>query len=101
VFQHTLQKGKAIHLRCGFSGFHYVICFTAQGGAFDDERFRKDLSEECYLPPLKLVDGGEGTFLETRFEITADNRIRHWLKNDNLADQPAKVTRYAHYDLLR
>jgi predicted GIY-YIG superfamily endonuclease len=75
-----------------------VICFTAQGGAFDDERFRKDLSEECYLPPLKLVDGGEGTFLETRFEITADNRIRHWLKNDNLADQPAKVTRYAHYD---
>lgn len=36
----------------------------------DEEKFLRDISGECYLPPLKLEDGGEATFLETSFKIT-------------------------------
>ena len=63
----------------------------------DEEKFLRDISGECYLPPLKLEDGGEATFLETSFKITRTGRIRHWLKNENLAGAPPKTHRYAHF----
>ena len=63
----------------------------------DEEKFLQDISGECYLPPLKLEDGGEATFLETSFKITPSGRIRHWLKNENLAGAPPKTHRYAHF----
>ena len=34
------------------------------------------------MKPLTLEDGKAGTFLETSFRIT-NNKIEHWLKNDN------------------
>ena len=62
------------------------------------EWFLRDLCGECYLPPLKLEDGGEGTFLETSFRITETNQIQHWLKNVNVAGAAPVTWRYAHYD---
>ena len=58
-------------------------------------RFLADIGSQCYLPPLKLEDGGEGTFLETSFEITGNNQIRHWLKNVNTLGTSPAVWRYA------
>ena len=52
---------------------------------------------ECYLPPLKLEDAGNDTFLETSFRITPDNGIAFWLKNENLAGEEPKIWRYAHF----
>ena len=57
----------------------------------------QNLLDECYLPPLKLEDAGSTTFLETSFRITTDNRIVHWLKNENLPNEDPKVWRYAHF----
>ena len=57
-----------------------VICFYSKNDKWDHENFVKDLTKsECYMAPLKLTDGDEGTFLETSFEVTTGNRIRHWL----------------------
>ena len=75
-----------------------VLCFYASSSNWDEERFLADLCSECYLPPLKLEDGGEGTFLETSFRITKTNRIQHWLKNQNTPGEAPKVWRYAHFD---
>ena len=47
-----------------------------------------------YVAPLRLEDGKEGTFLETRFEIE-NNKIKYWLKNEN--EQETKVWRYNHF----
>ena len=47
------------------------------------------------MAPLKLTDGEDGTFLETSFEVTSGNRIRHWLRNK--ADL-ASNWRYSHFD---
>ena len=74
-----------------------VLIFTARHEAWDGDAFIKGISNECYFPPLTLEDGKEGTFLETSFEITRANRIRHWLKNDNAPGQEPKVWRYAHF----
>lgn len=74
-----------------------LLIFTAENATWDRDGFEKSIGEECYFPPLSLEDGSEGTFLETRFRITATNRIRHWLKNTNeLGDEPT-VWRYAHF----
>ena len=75
-----------------------LLVFYAAGAGWDEERFLKDLCNECYLPPLKLEDGGDGTFLETSYRITKTNRIRHWLKNENAIGRPPKTWRYAHYN---
>ena len=72
--------------------------FYARSSGWDEERFLRDLCGECYLPPLKLEDGGEGTFLETSFRITETNQIQHWLKNVNVAGAAPITWRYAHYD---
>ena len=47
------------------------------------------------MPPLKLVDGKPGTFLENEFEIIAANTVRYWLKNEADANFAWK---YAHAD---
>ena len=39
----------------------------------DTELIRKFEASECYWPPLELEDGGEDTFLETRFKIGENN----------------------------
>ena len=73
-----------------------VICFYAKNGCWDHNKFVQDITKsECYMAPLKLTDGEDGTFLETSFEVTSGNRIRHWLKNK--ADL-ASNWRYSHFD---
>jgi hypothetical protein len=92
----TVHRGSRDH----FAAKRYMddlICVTAHGDGWDRERFLKDLSNECYLPPLRLEDGGEGTFLETSFEVSRTNQIRHWLKNENKHGQTYKTWRYAHF----
>ena len=74
-----------------------VLCFYAQHDNWNEEAFLKGIGEECYFPPLKLEDGGDGTFLETSFHITKANRVRHWLKNQNAPGREPKVWRYAHF----
>ena len=75
-----------------------LIAFYAQRPDWDDARFLGDIRGHCYLPPLRLEAGTEGTFLETSFAITETNKVRHWLKNVNSNDEPQKVWRYSHYD---
>ena len=72
-----------------------LLVFYAQNDRWDHEKLLGDLTNECYFPPLRLEDGAEGTFLETSFKITATNRIRYWLKNQN--EREAAVWRYAHF----
>ena len=56
-----------------FKGARYmddVLVFYADNPNWDAARFCTDFSEStCYHPPLKLVEGTDGTFLETRFTI--------------------------------
>ena len=84
-----------------FSTIRYmddVLTLTARSDDFDEESFKADLHRsECYWEPLRLEDGGEGTFLETSYTITPDGSVRHWLKNVNDPDEETKVWRYAHY----
>ena len=73
-----------------------VICFYSKGEAWDHDKFVRDITKsECYMSPLKLTDGDDGTFLETSFEVTAGNRIRYWLKNK--ADLSSQW-RYSHFE---
>jgi hypothetical protein len=46
----------------------------------DTARFQRDFDKsECYLPPLKLEDAGDCTFLETTFKVSQQNDIQYWL----------------------
>ena len=74
------------------------ICLVyAKPQWWDHERFLSDFEKsECYMDPLKLEPGKEGTFLETCFKVEG-NRIRTWLKNDNVVGKPAKIWRYHHF----
>ena len=75
-----------------------ILLFYAESATFDSKSFLADFCKsECYLPPLKLEDAKSDTFLETRFEIAPTNKVRHWLKNDNVPGQPKAVWRYAHF----
>ena len=66
---------------------------------FQHEPFLENFCEsKCYKPPLRLEKGGDNTFLETTFEITEGNQVRHWLKNENDVNKPPKIWRYAHYN---
>ena len=61
-------------------------------------RFKTDFHKsECYWDPLRLEDGGEGTFLETSFDLKPNGEVSHWLKNVNEPGKDPKVWRYAHY----
>ena len=59
------------------------------------ETFKKS---ECYWPPLKLEEGKEGTFLETRFAVSPDGKdISYRLKNDNEGGNEPQIWRYHHF----
>ena len=46
-------------------------------------------------PTVELEDGGEDTFLETRFKIGENNSLRMWLKNDN--EKGTEIWRYQNF----
>ena len=66
--------------------------FNVETQTLSTEFIKNFEKSECYWPPLELEDGGKDTFLETRFNITKDNYLRMWLKNDNEAE--TKIWRY-------
>ena len=75
-----------------------VLLLYAESTSFDSNKLLRDLSKsECYLPPLKLEDAKEDTFLETTFQIR-DNRLQYKLKNDNKPTEETKIWRYAAFD---
>ena len=70
--------------------------FLLKNDGWKHEEFVKDFTKsDCYMSPLKLTDGDEGTFLETSFEVTSGNKIRYWLKNK--ADLTSQW-KYSHFD---
>ena len=72
-----------------------ILLLYAQNPVFNHTDLLHKL-DTCYHPPLKLEEATPDTFLETTFEIT-DNKIRHWLKNDNDPNKKPKIWRYAHF----
>ena len=48
------------------------------------------------VPPLKLEEGRQDTFLETRLAVDATNTVQYQLKNDN-EDGLMRVWRYQHF----
>ena len=73
-----------------------ILLAYIQRPDWDYERFCKDFaSSTCYVPPLKLEDGRQDTFLETTFNVQG-NTIRYKLKNDNSGGLN-KVWRYQHF----
>ena len=74
-----------------------ILMLVAKHDQFDHDAFFDDFKRsECYWPPLKLEPAKADTFLETTFSIEKNN-LRYWLKNDNTADCPHKIWRYAHF----
>ena len=72
-----------------------ILLFYADSLKWDKDAFLSQFqSSECYMPPLKLEPGHDGTFLETEFAIKG-GYIQHWLKNAN-AKGGNKVWRYHH-----
>ena len=60
-----------------------ILCFYAKSPEWKYDEFVNDFCKsEVYIEPLKLEDGKDATFLETRFEIEED-KINFWLKNEN------------------
>ena len=60
-----------------------LIVYADNRSRWDSQRFCNDFTKStCYHPPLKLVEGTDDTFLETRFKIE-NNKIKHWLKSEN------------------
>ena len=62
-----------------------ILCFytfSSKNPQWEHESFVRDFCKsEVYAEPLRLEDGKENTFLETRFiKITATNKIDFWLK---------------------
>ena len=52
-------------------------------------------AQHLYMEPLVLTDADGQSFLETSFEITPLNKIRHWLKNNNdINDNQWKYTHF-------
>ena len=73
-----------------------ILCFYSKNPQWEHERFLRDFCKsEVYAEPLRLEDGKENTFLETRFKITATNKIDFWLKNEN--EKETKIWRYSHF----
>ena len=72
-----------------------ILCIYAKNPNWAHEEFVKDFSKsEVYVKPLRLEDGKEATFLETRFDVKAQ-KIDFWLKNDN--EMEKKIWRYNHF----
>ena len=76
-----------------------IIRIQARCPTIDTNKLAEDFQRsECYLPPLKLENARDDTFLETTFKVTESNSIRYWLKNDNDIGKPQRIWRYAHFD---
>ena len=74
-----------------------ILLFYAENQGWDSAKMVADFEKsECYDSPLKLEEGGQGTFLETSFEIK-ENAVRFWLKNQNSGGEK-QVWRYQHYE---
>ena len=73
-----------------------VVTLYAVNGEWDHDDTLRGMTEDCYLPPLRLEKGSDDVFLETQFRITEDNRVQYWLKNDNMPGRPPAIWRYAH-----
>ena len=72
-----------------------ILIVLAKSTEWDYDGFIRDFTKStCYQEPLKLEEGKDGTFLETRFEIK-QNTVRYKLKNDN--EMENKIWRYQHY----
>ena len=72
-----------------------ILMIYAETAQWNHQQFLDDfIKSECYQEPLRLEEGKDGTFLETRFWISQNN-IRHRLKNDNEVEQ--KIWRYQHW----
>ena len=57
-----------------------ILGFYVKSNSWEHNKFINNLElSDCYMDPLKLTDAESMTFLETSFEITANNKIRHWL----------------------
>ena len=73
-----------------------ILCVYSKNPQWKHEDFVRDFCRsEVYAKPLRLEDGKENTFLETRFKITATNKIDFWLKNENEIE--TKIWRYSHF----
>ena len=82
-----------------FKGARYMddillVLSRSRGGNTEDflQRFTES---ECYWPPLKLEEGAEGVFLETRYATDGATEWSYRLKNEN--EERLKVWRYHHY----
>ena len=72
-----------------------ILCIYAKQPQWDHEAFVDNFCKsEVYVEPLRLEDGKDNTFLETRFEVKQD-RINFWLKNEN--EKEKKIWRYNHF----
>ena len=72
-----------------------ILMITRGPSAWDEQTFLKDFTKsECYWEPLKLEEGAQDTFLESRFHI-ANGRLTFRLKNEN--ETTTKIWRYHHY----
>ena len=72
-----------------------ILCIYAKAPEWKYDEFINDFCKsEVYVEPLKLEDGKEATFLETRFKIEQD-KISFWLKNEN--EKEKKIWRYNHF----
>ena len=73
-----------------------ILLAYAKSPSWDSDKFIADFTEsQCYQKPLKLEEGKDGVFLETRY-WTDGWKIYHKLKNDNSGGE-AKVWRYQHW----
>ena len=64
---------------------------------WDKQRFYDEFKRsECYMPPLRLEEADDGTFLETSFDI-AHGVMRYRLKNVNAGGEK-KMWRYHSFD---
>ena len=100
--EHNWLTSLTEHTKANFLAKRYmddILLFYVERSDFDHRTFIENFAKsDCYKDPLRLEDGGEQTFLETTFEVTPQNTIRHWLKNENQPGQAPKIWRYAHYN---
>ena len=75
-----------------------ILMIYADSPTFHSSNLLNNFNSNCYTTPLKLEDGKPNTFLESTFEITKNNTIRHWLKNDNETGAPPTIWRYSHFN---
>jgi hypothetical protein len=99
--EHEWMQTLDIETKAMFKAVRYmddILMFHVEKPNFDQAKFLSSFCKsDCYWNPLKLEDGKSDTFLESTFEVTKDNKIRYWLKNENEIGQEPKTWRYAHF----